>query len=154
MKFRNFRGQQQSSEKLLEVKTESVKDYMATKLICYHPEQGIYEVIDSMLKHKISGAPVLDDAGTLVGIISEQDCLKEVIDVSYHNLPTSEAKVKNYMTKDVQTIDASKDVLEVAQAFLNSNYRRFPVIENGRLVGQVSRRDILRAAQNMKSATW
>jgi CBS domain-containing protein len=154
MKFRNFRGQQQSNEKLLEVKTESVKDYMATKLIAYHPEQGIYEVIDSMLKHKISGAPVLDDNGNLVGIISEQDCLKELIDVSYHNLPLTEAKVKNYMTESVKTIDASMDVLEVAQEFLKSNFRRFPVMENGQLVGQVSRRDILRAAQNMKSATW
>ena len=154
MKFRNFRGKQQTNDKLLEIKTESVKQYMATNLITYHPEQSIYEVIDSMLKNKISGGPVVNDQNELVGIISEQDCLKELIDTSYHNLLLSEAKVKNYMTSNVHTIDGNMDVLEAANEFLQRNYRRFPVMENGKLIGQISRRDILKAAHNMKSATW
>lgn len=154
MKFRNFRGQQQNNDKVLEVKTESVKDYMATNLITYHPDQSIYEVIDSMLRNKISGGPVVDEQQKLVGIISEQDCLKEMIDISYHNLPAQQATVRNYMTEKVHTVEGSMDVLEVAREFLKSNFRRFPVLENGKLIGQISRRDILRAAHNMKSATW
>ncbi len=136
------------------MKYESVTKYMAKDLITFRPEQDIYEAIDLMLKHKISGAPVLDSSAKLVGLLSEKDCLRVMISSAYHNEPIGIRRVADYMTVSVATISPDKDVLDVANLFLGSNYRRFPVVENGKLLGQVSRRDILRAANDIKTASW
>jgi CBS domain-containing protein len=133
---------------------EPVTKYMATNLITFKPDQDISEVIDIMLDKKISGAPVLNEAGELIGMLSEKDCLKLMIHSAYHMDPMSRGKVKEYMTTNVRTVTADKDVLDIANEFLNSNYRRFPVLQNGKLVGQVSRRDILRAAQKLHQTSW
>jgi len=135
-------------------KYESVTRYMAKDLITFRPDQDINQVIESMLDHEISGAPVLNHNDELVGIITEKDCLRVIIDVAYHNQPLSQSKVEDYMTPVVKTITPEHDVLDVANEFLKSNFRRFPVVENGKLIGQVSRRDILKAAKNIESTTW
>ncbi|MCU0392789.1 MAG: CBS domain-containing protein [Thermoflexibacter sp.] len=136
------------------IQYDSVTKYMAKDLITFRPEQDIYEVIDLMLKHKISGAPVLDASGKLIGLLSEKDCLRVMIASAYHNEPVGTRHVADYMTINVAVITPDKDVLDVANMFLNSNYRRFPVVENGKLLGQVSRRDILRAAKDLRTNTW
>lgn len=136
------------------IKYEPVTKYMAKDLITFRPEQDIYEAIDLMLKHKISGAPVLDANGKLIGLLSEKDCLRVMISSAYHNEPVGIRCVADYMTVNVATITPDKDVLDVANMFLSSNYRRFPVVENDKLLGQVSRRDILRAAKDLKASTW
>lgn len=136
------------------IKYDLVTKYMAKDLITFRPEQDIYEAIDLILKHKISGAPVLGAGGRLVGLLSEKDCLRVMISSAYHNEPIGIRRVSDYMTVNVVTISPDKDVLDVANLFLGSNYRRFPVVEDGKLLGQVSRRDILRAANDMKTATW
>jgi signal-transduction protein with cAMP-binding, CBS, and nucleotidyltransferase domain len=90
----------------------------------------------------------------MVGIISEKDCLRVIVDQAYHNLPANSRKVSDYMTVNVKTLSPKTNVVEAAIEFLNSSVRRFPVVENGTLIGQVSRRDILRAAQSIKATTW
>lgn len=137
-----------------ERKYESVEKYMASDLITFTLEQDIQEVINVMIENEISGAPVMDDHDKLVGIITEKDCLKAIIDVAYHNQPLSKSKVKDYMTKNPQTVSVENDVLDVANAFLKTHFRRFPVINKGKLIGQVSRRDILKAANAIESTTW
>ncbi|MCS7005163.1 MAG: CBS domain-containing protein [Cytophagales bacterium] len=135
-------------------KYEPVTEYMATNLITFHPDQSIKEAMDILLENKISGAPVLNDRRELVGILSEKDCLRVIIESSYHNQPMVLGKVSDYMSKNVRFVTDDKDVLDIANEFLNSNFRRFPVVDKrGRLVGQISRRDILRAAQKIASAT-
>ena len=133
---------------------ESIVKYMAKSVIYFGPEQSIYEAIDLMLERRISGGPVLNDAGDLIGILSEKDCLRIIVDAAYHNHPNHQGQVKDYMSTNVTTVDISSDVLDVANMFLNSNFRRYPVIENGKLKGQVSRRDIMRAASKLRTATW
>lgn len=137
-----------------ERKYESVEKYMATELVTFTLEQDIQVVIDTMIENEISGAPVLDDEGKLVGIITEKDCLKAMIDVAYHNQPLSKSKVQDYMTKNPQTVSVENDVLDVANAFLKTHFRRYPVVNNGKLIGQVSRRDILKAANSIEATTW
>lgn len=133
----------------------SVTRFMATNLITFTPEQPVSEVITIFLEKKISGAPVLNEKQELVGIISEKDCLRVMIGSAYHNQPISMGKVADFMTRNVQTISEDQDVLDVAQAFLNTPIRRFPVLnKNGKVIGQVSRRDILRAADVIESTTW
>ena len=137
-------------------KYESVVKYMVpiNSLITFRPDQEINEVIDIIIEKRISGAPVLDENRKLVGIISEKDCLRIIVDQAYHNLPHISPKVSDYMTKDVKTLSSQSDVVAAATEFLNTNIRRMPVVENGALIGQISRRDILRAAKKIKPASW
>lgn len=137
-------------------KYESIEKYMVRlkDLITFRPDQDINEVIDIIINKKISGAPVLDESGKLVGIISEKDCLRIIVDQAYHNLPHNAPKVADYMTKQVKTLSLESDVVEAASAFLNTPIRRLPVVADGALIGQISRRDILRAAKNINPTQW
>ena len=136
-----------------ETKYDLVEKYMVPlhNMVTFRPDQPIQEVIAIIVDKKISGAPVLDEQRHLVGIISEKDCLRIIVDQAYHNLPAESRKVSDYMTLKVQTLSSKTNVVEAAIEFLNSSVRRFPVVEDGTLIGQVSRRDILKAAQNIKS---
>jgi CBS domain-containing protein len=135
---------------------KSVTDFMVpvNLLISFRADQPIREVIDTIIEEGISGGPVLDEGKKLIGIISEKDCLRLMVDEAYHNLPASTRKVSDYMTRQVQTLAPSSDVVEAANAFLNSPVRRLPIVDNGKLVGQVSRRDILKAAQELARTSW
>src|SRR5690554_7371684 len=131
-----------------------VSDYMTRNLVTFRPEQPVLEVIDILLKKNISGGPVVNEKNELVGIISEGDCLKEISDCRYHNLPMENVKVKEHMIKDVETIDGDMNVLDAANKFLESRHRRFPIVEDGKLVGQISQRDVLHAAMELKDQAW
>jgi CBS domain-containing protein len=111
-------------------------------------------VIEIILEKKISGGPVLNEKRELVGMLSEKDCLKLLIDEAYHDQHHVKKTVADYMTKDVATVSVDMDVLDVANEFLRNHFRRFPVVENGVLRGQVSRRDILKAARDIKITSW
>ncbi len=137
-----------SSEKV------KVSDYMTRNLTTFKPEQSVLEVIEILLKKRISGGPVVNDKNELVGIISEGDCMKQLSDCRYHNHPMEDVKVKQHMITNVDTIDGEMNVLDAANKFLESKHRRFPIIENGKLVGQISQRDVLNAAMKLKGQTW
>ncbi len=151
----NFKGKADASASQQEVKYESVAKYMAKNVISFSPDQPVVEAIDIMLEKRISGGPVLNDKEELVGMLSEKDCLKIIVDRAYHNHPNQKSTVRDYMSKgNVATVDINKDVAEVANMFLSTNFRRYPVVENGKLKGQVSRRDIMRATRELKGTTW
>ncbi|MEZ4888468.1 MAG: CBS domain-containing protein [Chitinophagales bacterium] len=131
---------------------ESIKTYMATNLVTFSPDTDIREAMNSLLKNKVSGAPVLDSDKNLVGVISEKDCLKVIINRDYYNdLGASKETVEKYMSRDVKTMDAGLSVTEAAFEFIHSNYRRFPVMEKGKLVGQISRRDVLKGIMTIEA---
>lgn len=126
----------------------SVKDYMASSLVTFTPDTGILEAIHLLLSNRISGAPVVDKLGNIVGILSEKDCLRVALASSYYEEPGG--KVHEYMTPQVKTVDAEASLVDVAELFLQTNFRRFPVVADGnRLVGQISRRDVLRALEQV-----
>ena len=136
-----------------EAQYETIEKYMVplSNMITFKPDQPIQDVIATIINKKIAGAPVLDDQHHLVGMISEKDCLRLIVDQAYNNMPAETRKVSDYMTVKVQTLSPKTNVVEAAVEFLNSPIRRFPIVENGMLIGQVSRRHILKAAQNIKS---
>ncbi|HIA36590.1 MAG TPA: CBS domain-containing protein [Flavobacteriales bacterium] len=136
------------------IKYETVADYMTTELITFTPDQDIREVIEIIISNKISGAPVINDKKELVGIISEKDCLRVIYDDKYHNLPPNKEKVSNYMSKKVVSVEETLDVADAANLFLNSNFRRYPVVRDGKMIGLVSRHDILRASKKIKKTSW
>lgn len=118
-------------------------DIMTTRLTTFTPDTSIHEAIRTLVEKRYSSAPVVDADGELVGMLSRKDCLKIVFITSYHQ--DRGGRVSEYMSSPVTTIDAGIDLVSAAQVFLNSHYRQFPVMRDGRLVGQVSRGDLLRA---------
>lgn len=131
-----------------------VSDYMTTKLITFSPEQSILEVMEKFAKHHISGGPVLDNNGFLVGIISEADCMKQISESRYFNQPILDKSVEKYMTKNVETIPHDISIFDAAGIFDKHNRRRLPVMKNDILVGQISRKDIVVAALKLSGHNW
>ncbi|MGB1581621.1 MAG: CBS domain-containing protein [Nevskiales bacterium] len=128
----------------------AVKDYMAASLVTFKPSMDVLEAIHKLLENGISGAPVVDNLGNLVGMLSEKDCLKVALEASYNE--GYGGTVQDYMTAEVITVDASTSVLDVAQMFIKAPYKRYPVVDDNRLVGQISRSDVLRAFETIRKS--
>ena len=131
-------------------KSVLVKDYMARTLVTFKPETDVLDAVHELVKHRIAGAPVVDDSGNLIGMLSELDCLKIALHAGYHG--DWGGPVSDFMTDGVQTVDADMSIIDLAQVFLDTRLRRFPVMEKNRLIGQISRRDVLRALENLAKA--
>jgi CBS domain-containing protein len=131
-----------------------VADYMTTKLITFSPDDSILAVMEKFAKHHISGGPVLDNNGFLVGIISEADCMKQISESRYFNQPILDKSVENFMTKSVETIPHDISIFDAAGIFAQHNRRRLPVMKSGILVGQISRKDIVVAALKLSGHNW
>jgi CBS domain-containing protein len=131
----------------MNLKSALVRDYMAGRLVTFKPDMDVLDALHELVKHRIAGAPVVDDHGVLIGMLSELDCLKIALNAGYYG--DSGGPVSEYMTPDVETIDAEMSIIDLAQKFLRCGYRRFPVLRNNRLVGQISRRDVLRALNEL-----
>lgn len=138
------------------VKTyEPITNFMTTDLITFKADTEITEVIDTLLEKRISGAPVLNDKHEIIGVIDDKDCLHVLVDSVYHNLPIRKRQVVAYMTDVYKTISVDSDIVDVANEFLNSNFKRLLVVDqNGKLLGQVSRRDILKIIQMINRTNW
>jgi CBS domain-containing protein len=153
MPIKSFQGERATRSKSLN-KTLLVSDIMTRDLIVFTEEQSIHEVMKKFIKYRISGGPVVDQAGNLIGVISEADCMKEISDSRYFNMPILDKTVAHFMTSPVDTIDASKTIFEAASKFFKTSRRRFPVLDKNRLVGQISRKDIVISTLNLKSQSW
>ena len=153
MPIKSFQGERATRSKKSN-KTLLVSDIMRRDLVLFTKNQSIDEVMKKFIKYRISGGPVVDNTGKLIGVISEADCMKEISDSRYFNLPILDKTVAHFMTSKVDTIDASKTIFEAASMFFKTTRRRFPVLDKNRLVGQISRKDIVVATINMKSQTW
>ncbi len=102
----------------------------------------VLEALRILVEERLSGAPVVDQIGNLVGILTERDCMRIALGAGYHS--EDGGRVAHFMTAAVVTVDADTPITEVAERFVNSRFRRLPVMEQGRLIGIVSRRDVLK----------
>lgn len=153
MGIKSFQGRRAEPEKVQSAPI-SVSDYMATDLVTFREDQTIFEVMELLMKHRISGGCVVNDKNELLGVISEGDCIKHISDSRYYNMPMEDYTVKNRMTCNVESIDPDMNVLDAAKKFIEHKYRRFPICKDGKLVGLISQRDVLRAAINLKGQNW
>jgi CBS domain-containing protein len=119
----------------------TARDFMVTKLITLAPDADVLDAVQLLLKHRISGAPVVEADGRYLGVFSEKCGMHVLLDAAYEQLPVR--AVRSFMDTEAQTINPETHLLSVAQVFLLTPYRRLPVLEEGMLVGQVSRRDVL-----------
>ena len=120
------------------------RDIMVTRLVTLRPDMDVFDAIDRLLKNQISGAPVVDDAGQFIGVFSERCSISLLLAANYEGAPTN--RIEPFMERDCVTVSPETDLLTIAERFLNSDQRRLPVLDHGRLVGQISRRDVLKAA--------
>lgn len=114
------------------------KDIMQTDLVTIKPDCSIYEAVKVMAKNRISAMPVVDDDMALIGIITEKDMMKLL-----YNFENSKCKVSEFMTKEIITFDQNTSLLDVCDCLINSNFRRVPIVSRGKLVGIISRRNVM-----------
>ncbi len=135
----------------------TVNSYMTTDLIILKKDMNVYFAIGLLLNNNISGAPVVDKNNKLIGILSEKDCLRIFTDSSSQDLPVSttimlgRGIVEQFMTSSVVFINSNSDLFSAAEIFLKNNFRRLPVLDGDKLIGQISRRDLLRAIKDFTS---
>lgn len=154
MGIKSFQGKREEVKKKNE-ELILVSDYMSTKLITFKATDSLDHVISLLIQNKISGGPVVNDANELIGIISETDCIKHISESKYYNMPSDiNNTVGKYMVTDVDTIDKNMNIFDAAFKFLSARRRRFPVCENGKLIGQLSQKDFLKATMSVKGNTW
>jgi CBS domain-containing protein len=110
----------------------------------------VLNAIQVLVDHRISGAPVVDETGNVVGVLSQKDCLRVALEASYHG--EWGGRVSEFMSRNAKTVEAETSILEVAEMFMQDEYRRYPVMEENRLIGQISRHDVLRALTTLRGA--
>jgi CBS domain-containing protein len=153
MAIKSFQGSRRKTQQAVSASLR-VKDYMTRNLITFKPDQSVEDVIEKLIRYRISGGPVVNDKHELVGIVSEGDCIKQISDSRYYNMPISHRTIEQCMAKNVETIDGNMNVFDAANKFINAKRRRFPIVENGKVVGQISQKDILKAAIQLKGQNW
>ena len=136
-------GKKQREENLT---GNTVEKYMTRRVITVLMDTPIYDAIDTLIKLGISGMPVVDEAGHLVGMLSEADCLPILSKRAYHQAQAG--KVGEYMSTARKTVSPDMELMDIIPLFTEHSYRRLPVLtKTGKLVGQISRRDVLIAIQ-------
>ncbi|MFT5055865.1 MAG: CBS domain-containing protein [Pseudoalteromonas distincta] len=134
-----------------------VSNYMVgvTKLVTFTPDTPILVALDTLLEKRITGAPVLNDTGEVIGLIDDKDCLNILVGSGYYNHPVGKETVASYMSNVMKTIPIDIDIFMAANIFLTTPYKRLIVVdEDHKLAGQISRRDILRAIKDLNTTTW
>ena len=109
-------------------------DIMARSEATLDPESDIYAAMDRLCKDRLTGAPVVDDEGTLLGMLTERDCLKVMVDGVLDGLPRG--KVSDNMTSPAESTTPTTSLYDVAHVFLTRSYRKLPVVDrDGRVIG-------------------
>lgn len=126
-----------------------VRDYMATEVLSVSPDADIMHTIHLLVEKDVSGVPVVDEQARLVGILTERDCIRTAVQAGYFD--EAGGRVADYMTSPVHTVSPDDSLMDLAELFATSPFRRCPVVEDGRLVGLICRRDVLGA---LKASAW
>ncbi|MBT4287364.1 MAG: CBS domain-containing protein [Deltaproteobacteria bacterium] len=130
-------------------KLQIIGEIMETHFLKFTPDTTVKEAIDTLIKQNLFGACIVGEEGKLLGILSEKQCInlysKEIqgkLSKDIAAVPVSEIMYPEY-----QTMSSNTNVVDAAQVFLNSEFRRIPVVDGGKLVGQITRRDIMKSIQ-------
>lgn len=120
-----------------------VRDIMVKKPVIFTSDTDLLDAVSTLVDRRITGAPVVDARGNLIGLLTERDFLRAVLIAGYHG--ERGGCVGDYMSRDVEAVNADDGLLDIATRFVETKRRRYPVIEDNRVVGVVVRRDVLRA---------
>lgn len=120
-----------------------VRSYMTTTLVSFSPDTEVMSAVHDLVRHRIASAPVLDAQGNLIGMLSERDCLSIAFIASSDTCVAG--PVSQFMSTKVVSVSPDTSMTHLCSLFTNSSHRRYPVVDNGKVVGIISRRDALRA---------
>lgn len=126
------------------------REIMQKRLVTVRPDDEIEQAVRLLIKKGFSGAPVVSEEGLLEGVLSEHDCIKVLSQAVAEGWPGG--RVDHHMTRDVETVGPTEDALALSSRFSQGSHRRLLVVDEGRLVGLISRRDILKALEKMEKA--
>jgi len=128
----------------------NLRDYMLTNPVRVRSNDNVLDAMQVIIDNKISGVCVVDNDGNLVGILSELDCLRAVLGAIYNN--SGIGSVSDHMATDNLVVaHPNEDIVDVAQDMLLKNKRRRPVVENGKLIGQITCRQLLSAVKKFRN---
>ena len=128
----------------------TAKDIMSRNFVTLSPDMDVLEAVHLLVRHNISGSPVVDKLGSLVGVLSEIDCMKAAVQASYHG--SKAGRVSELMRKVFETVDVDDSIMSVAKKFASQQhhyYRGYPVMKQNRVVGKIVLRDVLKAMTDM-----
>ena len=117
--------------------------YMDLEVATVTPDMEIFTAINFLISHHVTGAPVVDAQGVVVGILTERDCLRLLALGDEGDV--AKGTVGDYMTKDPVTLRPDTNIYYAAGVFLSHSFRRLPIVDGGRLVGAITRFDLVRA---------
>lgn len=120
----------------------TARDFMVTDVVTLSPSADVIDAVRLLIEHRIAGAPVVDSEGNYLGVFSEKCSMHVLLDAAYEQLPVHD--VQSFMDVEAQTIAPETALLSIAQVFLLTPYRRLPVVEGAKLVGLVTRRDVMK----------
>ena len=129
------------------LRSVTVKDYMSSNLVTLTPDMEVLDAIKLLIEKGVNAAPVADKRGNLIGMLSEKDCLGVVLKAAY--LEELGGKVSEFMARSVKTVNMDDSLVDVAMMFLKDPYKRYPVMRDNVLVGQITRRDVLKALEKI-----
>jgi predicted transcriptional regulator len=133
---------------MLMIKKITIADYMVKNMMTVKQNDDVLVAIKQLLSHKTTCAPVLDSSGVLVGMLSEKDCMRVVLDYSYNQ--GMSGKVDDFMRKEIISVNIESSIVDLAEKFKDSSVRSFPVFDDKKFVGVISRTDVLRALVAIK----
>lgn len=127
----------------------NLRDYMLTNPVKVQADGNMLDAMQVIIDNKISGVCVVDAEENLVGILSELDCLRAVLGAVYNK--TNVGPIRDYMaSENLVTAHPNEDIVDVAQDMLLKNKRRRPVVEDGKLIGQITCRQLLAAVKKFR----
>ena len=121
----------------------TINDCMHRNPLTINLDANLVNAIEIIVENKLTGLTVTDDHGRAVGILSELDCIDAILTAVYNDGSPEQTLVRDAMVTELNTCKPTDSIVEVAQSMLKSRQRRRPVIDNGKLVGQVSSSNIL-----------
>lgn len=116
---------------------------MRELLVTFTGDMDVLRAIHLLLEKGVSGAPVVDRLGNIVGFLSERDAMAIALDASYYE--DAAGTVESFMSKKVVTVDAEDSIISAARIFHDTPYKALPVMVDNRLAGMLTRRDVLRS---------
>lgn len=133
------------------LRSVELKDYMISNPVTVTPETNLFDAIHHIIVNKVSGVCVVDDDECLVGMLSELDCLDGILSAIYNE--SGVGTVAEVMTSEVVVAHVDEDIVDLAADMLKNKHRRRPVVADGKLVGQITCRQLLRAVKEFAAPT-
>ncbi|PSU24076.1 CBS domain-containing protein [Photobacterium phosphoreum] len=129
-----------------------VKDYMNARPVTFTENMPLSAALDKLLTAKQIGGPVINEHKQVVGFISEQDMIHKLLKVGYHCQDSH--SVSDCMRTDVLTVSGNDTIIVLAETMTGQKPKIYPVVDDGRLVGVITRRDVLTAISNQIGACF